>query len=586
MLSQDQINQLLTAKSSQEFRDLAKSFGYDVLLDTTSEYAESLYSKLEELEAGEQATSTAQSQFDAVIQAQEQETGQPVGAAEKAAAAEAIAKENGTDPEDLLGNLSQVPQWIMTAAGNRELTDEEQQRIVDTLNQLHGLDIISLEDPQVQRYLQTPTADAAAIVQSAIDDTPYFTSFSISLPNGGKMTVNRDQFMAAVERYSTSEENLVRVVQLADLAGMTGSYGRSGLGGAEPVVYWQPLAGLMRATGMTSVLDEKGAKADEAKDKAADYPFAQYSTLQGQISAGSAQAIQETLTGKQKPQRGLYPSLMGPKDEPGQNMPLGGRGGVFGLADDFNFALARFGDPGIALIYTLDSGLAVRVFNAGRQGNLVSPADQMRVQELAGLAGYTSTAAWREALVTAGDPRFNATSEDFLSGYLGRLEQERQMRQDGSDPETERIIQKPDPVAVQQAVKDLWRSMFLEEPDQATVDQFSSQLSSLTANLQEGESIDTGARLRAFAEGNAKYQEFYGRKPVGMSEEEYQSQFRAGQQSILGNELGENAAVKAGMRDGQYQTAVGAAAGTRQAWDNSTFLGRLAQAAQAVNENT
>jgi hypothetical protein len=40
------------------------------------------------------------------------------------------------------------------------------------------------------------------------------------------------------------------------------------------------------------------------------------------------------------------------------------------------------------------------------------------------------------------------------------------------------------------------------------------------------------------------------------------------------------------MRGGKYQTTVGAATGTREAWDNSTFLGRLARAAQLVNENT
>jgi hypothetical protein len=55
---------------------------------------------------------------------------------------------------------------------------------------------------------------------------------------------------------------------------------------------------------------------------------------------------------------------------------------------------------------------------------------------------------------------------------------------------------------------------------------------------------------------------------------------------MLGAQAADPNAVRSGMRSGQYQTTVGAVAGTKAARDNSTFMGRLAAAAQVVGENT
>jgi hypothetical protein len=55
---------------------------------------------------------------------------------------------------------------------------------------------------------------------------------------------------------------------------------------------------------------------------------------------------------------------------------------------------------------------------------------------------------------------------------------------------------------------------------------------------------------------------------------------------MLGAEVGNNEAVVAGMRSGKYQTTIDAAAGMSEAWDNSTFLGRLARVGQLVGDMT
>ena len=54
----------------------------------------------------------------------------------------------------------------------------------------------------------------------------------------------------------------------------------------------------------------------------------------------------------------------------------------------------------------------------------------------------------------------------------------------------------------------------------------------------------------------------------------------------MASTLARNAPAKVGMQEGSYQTTVGATMGTKEAWDNSTFLGRLAQASNAFARST
>lgn len=146
--------------------------------------------------------------------------------------------------------------------------------------------------------------------------------------------------------------------------------------------------------------------------------------------------------------------------------------------------------------------------------------------------------------------------------------------------------QMPDPVAVKQAAKDMYRSLFAMDPDEATLNSLVAAFNSAAASSGDNQQVSADARIRQALESRPEYKDLYGRKPAGMSEAEYQTQFRAAAVDMMGQEAVSPDAIRSGMRTGDYQTTVGAAAGSKQAWNNSTFLGRLANASRVIAENT
>ena len=113
-----------------------------------------------------------------------------------------------------------------------------------------------------------------------------------------------------------------------------------------------------------------------------------------------------------------------------------------------------------------------------------------------------------------------------------------------------------------------------------------STINSTVSGAATDQSIDVSAQIRKGIEADPQYKELYGKMPAGMTPEEYQAQYRAGAATLLGNEAPDPNAIRSGLRSGNYQTTLGRVAGGKQAWNNSSFLGRLAQAAQVVSENT
>lgn len=145
---------------------------------------------------------------------------------------------------------------------------------------------------------------------------------------------------------------------------------------------------------------------------------------------------------------------------------------------------------------------------------------------------------------------------------------------------------KADPESLKQGVKDFYRTMFRMDPSEDLVNKMVGELQAGQAAAADDQSFDVGAQLRKLAEGQPVYNELYGKKQAGQSEADYQGSFVAASGDLLGNEAADNGAVLAGMRTGDYQTTVGATAGSSRAWNNSRFLGRLASAGQIVNDRT
>jgi hypothetical protein len=132
----------------------------------------------------------------------------------------------------------------------------------------------------------------------------------------------------------------------------------------------------------------------------------------------------------------------------------------------------------------------------------------------------------------------------------------------------------------------MYKSLYLQDPTDAQLDGFVSSVTSQVMGAADNQTIEPGARIRDLIEKDGAHRELYGAMPKGMTESEYQGQFRAGASSMLGQEAADPNVLRSGMRQGEYQTTVGAAAGSKKAWGNSTFLGRLASAAQVVAQNT
>lgn len=147
--------------------------------------------------------------------------------------------------------------------------------------------------------------------------------------------------------------------------------------------------------------------------------------------------------------------------------------------------------------------------------------------------------------------------------------------------------QQADPVQLRLAAKELYTQMFFKDPSAGELDQFTAQVQAGIGAAPDNQSVSPEARLQSTLEGTQQYQDLYHSKPSGVSDAEYRNQFQAAAQSQLGNVAPAGEAIRSGMRTGDYQTTVGAAANQAMvSGNNSTFLGRLAQTAALVNEMT
>jgi len=265
----------------------------------------------------------------------------------------------------------------------------------------------------------------------------------------------------------------------------------------------------------------------------------------------------------------------------------GGYGpGIVGMQNRFNEGNSKYQNPPLAIIYAADSGLAARIAASGGDPAKMDPDD---VAEAAGILRDSGVA--REGTSGGINSRW-INDADLVAGIIDAAggvggPWGRAARGAGGGGGAGPVRRLVDELAVKESVHELWRSMFREEAPEGLAAQFAKELQAALDKAPQGQDFDPNARLQQWLKGQAVYDKLYGKKPAGIDEAEWMAQFEAAQGSILGNEIPTGFdPVRAGMESGNYQTAVGAAIGTREAWDNSTWLGRLAQAAQVVSENT
>jgi hypothetical protein len=494
----------------------------------------------------------------AAITDEESDGGRAVTSEEQKAAEEAGANQVQEFDE---------PRWIQDQFGL--LSEDAKQRLVNYVNFFYGASFSSFEELAQSGYLDEPTAQNLQDVTAAVQDDEVQQSFSWNLPGGDLFTVRADEWAATQQIYGLGAPQLKALINIADKLDLRNGPTR---------LNWQPVVALAQATGLI----------DQLK------PVMTTITVGGP-GGNEMQPVPRTQTQAMFEQD---PDAAGSYTRPlGENLPMSilrGEGlsvdnqlSFREVIDEFQKGLELFNhDPGMAYIYALDPVLATRLSS----GNIPRGEDLYRLSGLVAAGGFKSSADWRARMVEMGFAEAERTSDDLVSNYLGWLEAKNNQRSalddDGDGPSQEPVRELPDPATLNESMRSLYQAMFLEEPSEEVLAGFRAKINAAVQGAEPGESIDVGARAREFVRADSRYGELYGRKGSNVSDEEYQRQFRTAQQSMLGAEVANNEAVVAGMRSGKYQTTIGAAAGTSEAWDNSTFLGRLARVGQLVGDMT
>ncbi len=438
-------------------------------------------------------------------------------------------------------NLPQTPKWLLQQLQS-DPTSAQQQRIVKEWNTVFGTKMAwsqLVTSPQ----FNDATDMTKSVVNGALLDIDPIVSYAVTLPGNRKYDVTADQMKTQFGLYGYKTEDVSRIIRYADTFGFKDSTGN---------VAWQPLAALIKAHGIDlsagDYVQDSSINSDTGKPNhvKVGYKMPDGTTVTNADLAGTIQ-----------------PAYKG--NQPAAKNELS----IAELTMGYQQALKKYGDPTLAYLGSLDSGLASRLMATGGDSTKVSNEDALLAGQLM-LNGQWSPAA-QKALGYEGGSGLDAFMKHLTDVADAGKAAERTM---------------PDPETIKQNVKDMWRSWFRSEPSDAMVNQMTGELRAAVSAAPKDQSVDLTARLRAMAEASPEYKTLYGHKQPGQSETDYQQQFVQGAQSLLGNEAPDNASVLAGMRTGSYQTTIGSTAASAQAMQNSTFLGHLAEAARIVNQNT
>lgn len=467
-------------------------------------------------------------------------------------AARAAAQQAGGDP-----NQVAQPDWLLSpevvqAVGWNTTDQESYDRALDTLQDLFP-DAKDFDDALTKGYLQDELTRRLLSVAAAPEEDPNQLRGLMVRGAGFQTFVPQSTAAAAAEQFGLSEPALVKSVRQAEAWGFKTAAGE---------VAWQPYLALQKAYGTNiepgnreEMLAELIPRREELK--------AQIKRMEtsGRGSAPVYAELQRELADIEK------------RLASDRRTGAASLGGQREMMLKWNEGMKLYDSETLAFFHALNPALASRMSTQPDGLSLEDARMSLSLMAKAGLSGDDPT-----------DFARNMGELGFLDPYATLLVEAQRKAAGGGG--AGRTVLKPDPVAIRQATKDMYRSLYMEDPSDDALNAMAARVESAIVGAPDDVSVSGEARIRDVVESDPKYQQYYGNKPSGMSEQEYQDMHRSAQSSMLGAELADNQAVRVGMRQGDYQTTVGAAMGTEEAWDNSTFLGRLARAAQTVGRNT
>lgn len=425
-----------------------------------------------------------------------------------------------------------LPDALSSALGGRIPTPEEIDRLITTWNYLNPNEkILDGDITDLYSKLSVPTPDVQNVLEATFYGIDPVKEYSVMLADGRKVIVDADEFGAFQSLYGLQSHEMSTLIRAA---------GRLGIVNHAGDVAFQMLAPLAVAERSRGGYNPFPNLADVD-----DSVTVSRMTTRGQMQDADAVA--------DRAQQARTVSLT----QRLNNLGLKFKEGQYIYA----------GNDLLAYMHALDPSLAAKL--SGNPKSL-APQDMYKAQQLIidgkfnqeqlAKMGYYSTALaeWYDE-----------------KGYSDR---------GGGGGGPTRMIADQD--ALRQAAIEMYRAMFAQDPTDQDVKKLMDAANGAVASAAPNQSIDVQAKIKAQLQKDSKYKELYGNRPGGMTEEEYQGQFRGGAASLLGEEAADPSAIQSGMRTGDYQTTIGRVASSEKAWGNSRFLGRLAEAAALVSENT
>lgn len=261
--------------------------------------------------------------------------------------------------------------------------------------------------------------------------------------------------------------------------------------------------------------------------------------------------------------------------------PIGQTLGDYELARNLKEGIATYGDYTLALVATVNRGIAEKI----RAGVNLEANEQQIVRQLFLDANYS-----KETMANAGlaiDP----LKFDYVATQSG-----------GGAGTTVKL---PNQDEVKQSLDTLFRAWFQHAPSEEDLKQFAGKVNAASTAAQHagtagnpfqvtqgGTTVveDPGtlqSQAVAYARDNPEYGKLFGKKPANLDETGYVQQMSNAAQRTFGDEgAGQADAIRAGLTSGRSQTTVGYLAGEKQAFENSSFMERMANAAEVVSRMT
>lgn len=477
--------------------------------------------------------------------------------------------------QEELGDLV-APDWIYQLAWEKTggtLTEAQMNRIVDNWNFLHGTDFKDFSE--VVPHLQEFNADSAYLVQSALmDEDPVEDAILVPRPDGKKVPISGWLVQHMVDEFEFDLASIHRMARL----------GRLDLVPTDDMNdQVMVLASLLRGKRFQDELSIRETEMLDEERQGVRRPAIDTSRLIADIARqGPGQAFRDREDQEAgRPRRPSGPGVATrERERTEQKMTQGwerNTGYIRYVEHEFREGMEKYNnDPSFAYLHTMNAALAARVQRTGGDPTKLSQEDAMRVHDYMQRAGGASAEARTIFDLNPGSPLayFKSYFEMLNGGGRGG---------GGGGGRVRRVI---DPVSAREQIIQTFKGLLRMDPSEELIKQWTNDLQKQLDAAEEGMNFDISSRILAWVKGQPEYADLYGNMPAGMTEDQYQAQFLAAQQDMLGGEAGPAEAITEGMRTGDYQTTVGMIAGSEQAWGNSRFLEKLARAAQTVSRNT